>query len=189
MLRSTCILFITLLCFSASNAQSVRSLQLKAGLNKTMITGGSTGKFVMGFYIGVAKEIPLSKHVSFQPEIFYSLQGNDSHSDIYRYHYVQMPLYLNFHIGRRGGIALGPQIGLLSRAKLVTSRDQTYIVTPFMNLFDLQLGGGPYLTFGRLKADVRITMGMTPVDREDDQLRSLGFQAGVSWSITKPVDE
>jgi hypothetical protein len=192
LLRTSCALLLAMWWATDSNAQS---LQIKGGLNYATVTGDTDYKFAPRFYIGVAKDIRLSNYVSFQPELFYSLQGTRTGDSPglgldYYYHYIQMPLYFNFSIGKKAGLLWGPQIGLLSRANLKTSRGDKFVTTPFMNPFEIQVGGGPYVKVNeRLKIELRIAIGITRIDRDDDRLRNFVLQTGVAWQINKPVKE
>lgn len=175
----------------SSNAQS---LQVKGGFNYATVTGDSDYRFATGFYFGVGKDLRLSKYVSFQPELIYSLQGAKTGTNLrpwrYYYHYIQMPLYFNFSVGKKIGLLWGPTIGLLSRAKVHTDQGDEFVITPFMNPFEIQIGGGPYFNVNdRLKIELRIAIGVTRIDRDDDRLRNFGLQPGLVWMITKPPSE
>lgn len=185
------ILIFLSFAFSASHGQST---EVKAGINITRFSDVSNAKSMPGYYIGVAKAIPISERISFQPEVLYSMQrvdlpGNSRIPDQYFFHYVQMPLYFNLAISKRGGIAAGPQIGLLSRAKVRRDNDGTLLVTPSLDPFNLQVGGGPYLRYDRLTFDLRVIVGVTAIDRQTDRWKTFGLQIGASWSFSKTEPE
>ncbi len=69
------------------------------------IEGGRTGYFA-GFFVG----IPIKENLSFQPEFQYVQQG--SNADALRIDYLQLPLAINYDIGQKLFINVGPQLGM-----------------------------------------------------------------------------
>lgn len=69
------------------------------------IEGGRTGYFA-GFFVG----IPIKENLSFQPEFQYVQQG--SNVDALRIDYLQLPLAINYDIGQKLFINVGPQLGM-----------------------------------------------------------------------------
>lgn len=184
-----CAGFVFLLVSSILDS-TAQSLEVKGGLNFATVTGFRDNAFFPAFYVGLAHSIPLSKHVNFQPEIFYSLQGTNRGSSSYRYHYIQMPLYFDFRIGEKGGLVWGPQIGVLARANVRDERNEISSVLPIMKVFDLSIGGGPYVKIGdKLKVDARISFGVPEISTANESIRNLVVQFGVAYAIKKPADE
>jgi hypothetical protein len=187
LLKTSCgVVILALWLIADLNAQT---LQVKGGLNYATVTGHSAYSIKPAWYFGVAKDIRISKHISFQPEVLYSLQGAERESARYLYHYIQMPLYFNFAIGERAGILWGPQVGILTRAN-VNTRGERWSLLPLMKPFDISIGGGPYVKINdRLKAELRLAVGLSEISKEDERLRNMVIQAGLSWAITKPIGE
>jgi hypothetical protein len=187
LLKAACAVSLAVWLMTDSTAQT---LEVKGGLNMTTLTGNADNSFRPGLYFGFAHEIPLSRYVSLQPEILYSLQGTYREPAHYWYHYIQVPLYFNFKIAQRAGILWGPQVGLLARANVKRRDYETWSMLPLMKPFDLSIGGGPYARIGdRLKAELRIAVGVAEISRENESLRNFVIQGGVSWALNKPSDE
>lgn len=187
LLKAACVVSLVVWWVTDSTAQS---LAVKGGLNYATLTGPGNNSFRPGFYFGLSHDISLSKHVSFQPEILYSLQGTYREPTRYYYHYVQLPLYFDFKIGEKGGLLWGPQIGVLARANTRDTRNEGLSILPMMKPFDISIGGGPYAKISdRVKAELRISFGVVEISRENESIRNLLIQVGASWAINKRDDE
>lgn len=166
-----------------------QSVDVRAGINMATVTGEPRYTFMPAYYLGLAKDLSISKHVSFRPEVYYSLQGAHRDEERLWLHYVQMPLFFNFDVSEKVGIAWGPQIGLMTRANLRNDARETYPALVVMNKFEVEVGGGPYYKINeRLRVELRVLIGVTEY-HHDDGLRNLVLQGGVAWSINKLPSE
>lgn len=169
---------------------AAQSIDIRAGVNYTTTTGYRAFSFQPAYYFGVGKDIPISKYVSFRPELYYSLQGARRGTSRLQLHYIQMPLYFNFAIGEKIGIMWGPQVGILTRARYKNDRGETYAVLSAMDNFDLLVGGGPtYKISEGVKLELRLNVGTTRFDHNAEGLRNFVVQGGVVWSLNKPDSE
>ncbi|HZY82313.1 MAG TPA: porin family protein [Cyclobacteriaceae bacterium] len=177
--------FILTVCAATSFAQSV---DVMGGFNAATITGEPGHSMRLGYYVGVGKDISISKQLSFRPEVYYSKEGAESDGTRrLTFHYVQMPLFFNYTFGKVG-IAFGPQVGMLIGANYKTERGDRLPILPVMNKFDVAVGGGPYYKITeQLKVEVRAVFSITQFNTEEEEtLRNRVIQAGVSWTITNP---
>jgi hypothetical protein len=166
-------------------------MQMRAGVNLATISG-SVYSFHPGFYVGIQKDLPLSRErLTFQPGIYYSLQTTQS--DVLRltFHHVQVPAMFNLKFRKNGGIVFGPQLGMLLHA---TSKqlngDDKIPVTPRFNTIALLLGGGPYVNINeQIKLELRINIDALNVDRSTTGENMISLQGGLVWLLSKPDAE
>lgn len=90
----------------------------KIGGNYSRVTGDNSSNYdpSTAIVIGVMAEIPLTKRLSFQPEIIFSRQGY--RSDVYdlKIKYINIPLMAKFYLVDKFSLEVGPQIGFRSLA-------------------------------------------------------------------------
>ena len=134
----------------------------------------------------MSKDVTLSRVVIFQSGIYYSLQGNQTDISRNRYHYLQLPLLLNFSADpRQGGFTIGPQFGVLSRATMNYDDGPMGSVLPLARAVDVSLAAGPYFELTeRLRLELRGVVGLTNIAADpDDRGVHLVFQAGLAWAV------
>ena len=90
-----------------------------------------SGEF-LGFHVGVFANLKMEKHIGFQPELLFSLQGGKHKRNvgdggpwwqhlIFKFSYVQLPLLFEIKPVANLGILVGPQFGWnVSRKVTVT---------------------------------------------------------------------
>lgn len=145
--------------------------------------------FFLGFYLGVARDFQLSKKVQFQPAMIYSLQGYHwGNSSVDRFHYLQMPLNFKFGIGKQGGIMVGPQFGVLTKASAEIAGSK-FNITSAIKTLTVSFGAGPYVRAGdRVTLEARAVIDLSNFDRAGSYIQLFVVQAGVSVLINKPVE-
>jgi hypothetical protein len=178
-----------------SELLQAQSTWIKGGVNYSTVTdfsGKSGNELQVGLNCGLAKDIVVSKTVNFQSGIFYSLQGNQTAVSRIRYHYLQIPLHVDFHVEPgKFGFLVGPQFSVLSRATMNFDDGPMGSVLPLARAFDLSLAAGPYFELtDKLRLEFRTMVGLTNIAIDpDDKAVHLVFQACLAWSIKSTQTE
>lgn len=174
-------------------------LQVKGGLQLTTISGTQYLKAEprVGFYLGAGKSFELSKRISFEPSVMYSLQGYKVDGGDTRLHYLLVPMNFKFDVISNFGLMAGPQIGMAVHA--VAHYDGgpgydpiTFAATPTIKLLNLSFGVGPYYRINdRLVIELRAVFDLTNIDSStrNFDLRNSVYQGGVSMLINSPADK
>lgn len=110
---------IAVLGIAHLNAQDVE-FGVKAGLNFASINGDGVpdSGITTAFNFGVMAEIPVSSKLSFQPELLYSGQGYATDKESIVFNYINVPLMAKYYVTERFSFQAGPQIGVLTSAKI-----------------------------------------------------------------------
>lgn len=119
--------------FTFTNAQKAK-IGAKIGLNiaNANVTGESVPSMssVANLHIGGFAEFNISKKVSFQPELLYSMQGSKfsqaialnqtvyNTNNTFKLSYINIPLMVKYYPQEKFYFEAGPQIGFLTSAKL-----------------------------------------------------------------------
>jgi hypothetical protein len=148
-------------------AQSIRG-QLLAGPSVSQFLGDSFGGFdKLGFQAGGAVELAFSNKWGLQPEIMYAQKGSRSRSNepffVWRLHYVEVPLLLNYHYGEKWILQAGPSLSVLMKAAHDTGNgfeDKTEQFEQFD--YNVQMGV-MYTPFRQAGIALRFAQSLAPV--------------------------
>lgn len=132
-MKKLILLTVLVFAFNFANAQKVK-YGVKAGLNiaNAIISedGAPSTSSVTSFHVGGFAEINISKKLFFQPELVYSMQGTNfslpvdvngtvySTNNTFKLSYINIPLMFKYYPQEKFYFEAGPQIGLLTSAKL-----------------------------------------------------------------------
>lgn len=194
-MRKIILSFIVLAGMNLTNAQDQNKAKssdvkfgLKAGLNiANMNMSGDFApdtKAVPNLHIGAFVEVPISEKWSFQPELIYSMQGSKfdmlyvEGTDIYntentfKLNYLNIPLMFKYNENKLFFEA-GPQIGILTSAKLKTSVEGfgsgSQDVKELFKTIDLGLGFGIGYNFSeQVGVNLRYNFGLTNIAETED---------------------
>ena len=203
MKKITLLLLVSVLVFTGVNAQGL-SLGLKGGANISYINGYEeiAGDDVrISYLFGGYLEIPVSDHLSIQPEVLYSSQGTayeDTEDDLVQYtddefilDYVIVPVLLKFYPGKRFSIQAGPQVGFLLSAKNKYKENGTQVEDDYKEFlsntdFGLAIGFGYKMDFG-LNIDARYVHGLADINdmQMGEEIKNQVFQVSVGYSFLK----
>ena len=150
---------------------------LKTGLNLSILSSSfnSEASFKPGFHLGAFMKTRLGESGYFQPEIYYSNQGqkNDYGADgstKLNMNYLNIPLLFGF--GNRFSIQAGPQVGFLLSAKEVGELNGSSMdddLMDFSNTVDFSLVLGlEFKASENIALGSRLNYGMTNVFKEID---------------------
>jgi len=167
------ILVTQLLSFSAFGQVE---FGLKGGLNianQKLTTGpiSFTTKSIVGYHLGLFSSFDMGKSLSINPELCYNLVGQNQEINIggsetfkTRYHYLNVPLLIQYKIIEMISVHAGPEFGVLLLAKIEDLK-----LGEFNKPFDLGLsiGIGLDLPFD-LKFGLRYTQGLLNIFNDPD---------------------
>jgi len=202
---STCVLlFIIAFVFSThaqkkvtapsdrSTVQGFRKVQFGLGLGlnaSTLIADWGVDSYARyGLNFGTYVKFRFTKIIGFQPGVQLSTQGINFDYDIQiSTAYIQVPIVLKIYAVRGLNFDVGPQIGVLTYAKLINPNEDTR--EDWMDMFTpvdiaLRLGINYEFNFG-LCITTHFNMGLTNVNNADDRtelpVNNGVFQLGVAY--------
>lgn len=132
-----CKLFIVVISALFSCLTQAQShFGLKAGGNLTTLRGNSGLQSAtrVGFHAGGFAAINLTGGLYVVPELQYSLQGNKQANAKLNLSYINMPWMLQYHSDGGFYAEVGPQAGLLLRARLRGTTDNEDVAARFSSL-------------------------------------------------------
>jgi hypothetical protein len=106
-----------------SFAQTPAKFGVKAGLNISNIEWSNNTDSRLGLHGGLFAHIHLARQWALQPELLYSAEGakkdfGNGEEATYVNDYVNIPLMLQYMFNNGFRIEAGPQLGILTRAKI-----------------------------------------------------------------------
>ncbi len=165
---------IAFLLLAGSGQAQHMNLGIKGGLNAYTIHTDNNKNYnsKLGFNLGLLAHIHINSNYAFQPELVFSTQGTaykiggvDTKLNL---NYINIPLNFQYMFDNGFRIQAGPQIGLLTSAKLVSGGSTAEMKSSF-NGSDIGLTVGmsyvkPSTGFG---IDVRYNHGLSNINAND----------------------
>ena len=180
--RTTLPLIIALFCMSTLHAQ----LGVKGGINVSSWRGESTSNSSskLGYYGGVFYNLPITEMISIQPEVVYSSEGaksKDGSTIKYTTNFINLTPLIRYNSGGFFG-GTGPQIGILTSAKLEYQGDKTDVKDLFKSTnFSWAFAVGYELESG-LGAYARYNLGLSNFSGVDGaELKTSAFHVGLRY--------
>lgn len=182
------VLSFALLSLSSIQAQEM-NIGLKGGLNFSTIGGDSSEDIdsKIGYNLGLLSHFHLSDRFGLQPEIMYSSQGGKS-KDIagdfeLDLNYINIPVLFQYMFDNGFRIQAGPQLGILTGAKLKDDTSKVDVKDEFKTIdFALSFGLSyvhPPSGFG---VDARYNYGLSNINENSaSKAYNRGFQVGVFY--------
>lgn len=186
-MKKIILLLVITLAFTFTNAQKAK-IGAKVGLNvaNTNFTGESVPSMssVANLHVGGFAEFNISKKVSFQPELLYSMQGSKfsqavvlnetvyNTNNTFKLSYINVPLMFKYYPQEKFYFETGPQIGFLTSSKLEVEVSNYGTNTQdakelFESLdFGLNFGLGYNFT-KRITSNVRYNFGLTNIAKTE----------------------
>lgn len=157
---------------------------LKAGINFAELWGEDAlpeSDRKVAYSFGIYAAYKISKYWKFQPEVIWSLQGeNSKQSGRYKISYINIPLMFKWK-GKHLYTEFGPQLGLLTINTAQSVPDSLRLEN--FETFDLSINIGlGYQIFEDWSIGIRYVQGMTNVVRGRD-LRNSVIYVGLSYRI------
>jgi len=137
-------------------------------------------KMLTGFNIGLFSKVPITQHVAFQPELYFTTKGaevtyNNTFVDgigRFKLNYIELPVLLIINVTDNFNIQAGPYASHLLSGKVTNESNvnlfnfEDNINADDFNRFDAGIAAGAGLDFGSLGIGVRYNYGFTTVGKE-----------------------
>jgi hypothetical protein len=154
--------------FATAHAQF--AFGIKGGANISNVNGSDVTNInsVVGFNAGAYLKVPLTRHLSIQPEVVYSGQGfketTSGVSTTQIESYVNVPVLLKYTHFTGVFIETGPQVGFLASAK-ASSQGVSVDDKPSFNSTDFSwvLGVGVKIPATPISLDARYNFGLANI--------------------------
>ncbi len=174
---------VALIGLGSIQAQEVK-YGLKGGLNiaNINVSGEASPSMssIVNVHIGAFAEFKINKKVAFQPELLYSVQGSEFDQTIevdgnfydtnntFKLSYLNIPLMLKYYPQSKFYFEAGPQLGLLTSAKIEVDvpgfGSGTDDVKEFFNSVDFGMNVGFGYNFSKnVTANARYNFGLTNI--------------------------
>lgn len=200
LLTALAVTLISMCAFAQSDHGKKFSWGVKAGVNLANLTNSDTkdllhtsvdvdSKIKTSVYVGLFAELPITKVLSFQPEIVYSRQGNRYKSCCnkiwQRINYLNVPLLAKINITEWFSLDLGPQFGFLLNGK---DKLEHYSIsvsqssTSHYKKFDFSIAMGlSFRVANRFDISGRYNLGLTKVVKHYHSVKHRVMQFGVGY--------
>lgn len=190
-MKRTIILAVTFFMLLQAKAQHAH-FGIKAGLNASSLSNpdNSDMQSKIGFNVGVLAHIHTSNKMwAFQPELYYSSEGDKSKSNSNQslnLGYLNLPVLIQYMFNNGFRLEAGPQVGFLMSAKSKVGTTSTDIKDHMQSaVFSIPVGLG-YLTTGGLGFDARYNFGISNIYKStySPKVHSNVFQFDVFYQFS-----
>lgn len=172
-----------------ANAQETK-FGVKAGLNLSNWTGDvEYNSAKIGFQVGGFAEIKISDKFAVQPELLYSLQGTKFEEGgveaNYNLSYINIPVMAKFFVAEGFSLEVGPQIGILTSAKL-KFEDESEDAKEFFESIDFGLNfGAGYDVAENINIGLRYSLGLSNIakDSGDEKLSNSNIALAIGYKF------
>ncbi|UII23428.1 porin family protein [Fulvivirga ligni] len=194
MKRTLLAAFIAIVCISTSQAQVSGGAKAALNIATTVSKDGTHHADArLAPTLGGYLNINLSNGFAFQPELLFSFQGSrweaNGHTYTRNYVYLNVPLMLEYHVGKVFYLEAGPQLGFLAIAKFKDKSDGHVEITDQkgnMNGTVVSLNLGLGLDFNKMHFNLRHCFGLSDIydhDYYDDPVRNSVYQLGIGYRL------
>jgi len=162
--------------------KNISRVGIKGGINfSSLYTEDSKdSKMLAGFNLGLFSKVPITQHVAFQPELYFTTKGaevsyNNAFVDgiaRFKLNYIELPVLLAINVTDNFNIHAGPYAAYLLSGKVTNESNvnlfdfEDNINSDDFNRFDVGIAVGAGLDFGSLGIGVRYNYGFTTVGKE-----------------------
>jgi hypothetical protein len=168
----------------AADESQTAQYGIKAGINFAELWGEDAlpeSDRKVGYSLGGYASYKLSKSLKLQPEVIWSLQGEDSkESGRYKISYVNIPLMLKWTEGRLY-TEIGPQLGLLTINTAKSVPDERRLENFETFDFSINIGAG-YAIAEDWTIGLRYGQGLTNIVNDGD-LKNSVIYVGLAYRI------
>jgi Outer membrane protein beta-barrel domain len=179
--------------FAAAHAQF--AFGIKGGANFSNVNGSDVSgtSSLVGFNAGVYLKLPVTKHLSIQPEVVYSGQGfkatNNGVTGSQHENYINIPVLLKYHVA---GVFIetGPQAGILASAKVSQQGVSVDDKGSFNSAdFSWVFGAGVKIPMTPISLDARYNLGLSNIinnggnSTDNSTAHNGSFQIGIMINL------
>lgn len=185
MATAACLLFS-----AAAFAQVPAKFGIKGGLNLATLKlqEEEPRDTRIGFHGGLLAHIHLAPQWAVQPELVYSSQGMEEATtgvnNKWKLNYVNVPVMIQYMFNNGFRLQAGPQVGLLTSAKITGEDGGEVNNTDDFKKTDVSVGFGVgYLSYSGLGVDARYNLGLTNINEYDpsNKVTNRVFQLGIFY--------
>ncbi|HVZ95351.1 MAG TPA: porin family protein [Chitinophagaceae bacterium] len=187
-MKQISVLILSLLMLKVAKAQEVL-LGVKGGFNIADLhySDNTSTNSKVGVHLGVLAHIRASEKWAVQPEFMYSLEGAnniDGGGVNYRLNYLDVPVLLQYLIGKGFRLEGGPQIDFLLSAKAKTN-NITATTTRFQSTGISFPLGFSFISTNGWGVDARYAFGMSNINatKNNPTIQSNVFQFGIFYQV------
>lgn len=182
------ILSLAIVAIASLSASAQAKFGIKAAMNISSLRGDDADglKSYIGANGGLFANIPLTGNLSVQPEVLYSAEGakaEDGDGKI-QLGYVNIPVMLKYTDASGFFGEVGPQIGILTSAKLKVGDNSEDIKDGFKST-NLSVGVGAGFNFTpSIGVGLRYNLGLSNIsDNDDADVKTGNFSIGVHYTF------
>ncbi|HYG20322.1 MAG TPA: porin family protein [Ohtaekwangia sp.] len=202
---SSPLLIIVVLCSAlTATAQSRVKAGIKFGANSSIMSASfnTDASARWGFHVGGFLEFKVSDNFYFQPEVYYSQQGQkDTYYELpngpdvgettTKLDYLNFPFLAKFPLGKVVNLQVGPQFGFMVKGREEGTVDGAIVDEDLKDVFkslDVAMVAGVGLRMSEhFQAGIRLNLGVTDVLKNDSddypavKSRTFHFYLGYSF--------
>ena len=178
-------MMVATLSANAQNEVGQFSIQPKAGINISKITGGGMSSRV-GFAGGIEAEYGVAKNFGLSAGLLYSMQGgkydmNDFKTlgitDKFKFNfdYINIPILAQYYIAKGFAVKAGIQLGFVVRDKVK--------IDAKLKKFDFSIPVGLSYEYKNIVLDARYNIGTTRVVKFSDTGKNSVFEITLGYKI------
>ena len=194
-------LFPVLLAMFLAAASYGQNFGIKGGLNYSNLVPSDSdleyGEYILGFHFGVFGAFELTEKLSLRPEVLYSKKGFNLELSTVpqtieikrRFHYLSVPLLMEFSPLERLSFLAGPEFGYLIAARqdadLPTFSED---IDEMYDRFDFGLSGGINVRITeKIQSEIRYIHGFSDLTNESSftgtKLQNRNFQIAIGYKL------
>lgn len=125
---------VVIVFFALTLPASAQNTFIKAGFNRSSLSGPGSRSPLSGYNIGVGGLKTFSPKLSLKHELIFSLQGTKTASTTLRYYYLNVPALVDVKLGEQFAFNVGPQLGIIVNAY---DKSRSSDITGSVNTLDL----------------------------------------------------
>ena len=174
-------MMVATLSASAQNEVGQITLQPKAGINISKITGDGL-KYAVGLVAGVEAEYGVAENFGVSAGVLYSMQGYKFDSDLLDkkscMDYINIPILAQYYVVKGLAVKAGVQPGFLVRA----SYDGESF-SAACKKFDVSIPVGLSYEYQSFVLDARYNIGLTKTYKDADKTKNSVFQITLGYKF------
>ncbi len=181
---------LMVLAITSFSVQAQVGFGLKAGLNISTVRGDEDEgvKSLIGANGGLFANIPAGTNFAVQPELVYSMEGAKLDGSDFKIHldYVNIPLLAQYRNPSGFYAELGPQIGILTSAKIKSGGTSESIKDQLKSTNFSIVGGLGYNFIPSVGVNARYALGVSNIsDDSEGDLKTSTFSIGLHYTFGK----
>lgn len=174
------VMAVAALSANAQQEQGTFSLQPKAGLNVSSLSGDGW-KAKAGFTAGVEGMYQATEKFGVSAAVMYSMQGAKAKGDLdykFKYGYINIPILANYYVVKGLAVKAGVQPGFM-----VSAKANDVNIKDGCKKFDFAIPVGVSYEIANVVFDARYNIGLTKTIKDVDKNKNGVFQFTVGYKF------